>query len=267
MAEIPEAVRRFAEDPEIYLPEPPPPGRRLRTERYIASFSPSPTMSAVSSIRATEGDLDAVIAEVRALAAEGGHVRTVWTLGPSARPEGLREMLAARGFVPATRAPLEPEWTGMVLFEAPPPAAIEARAVRNYDEYVQALGIAIEAFGQSQDDLAGWMAAAPALWKQHDRGLLITYLAFIDGRAVGFAFGAVCAPGLFLGGSGVLPEARGRGAYRSLLAVRWADAVRLGTPALVIQAGAMARPILERCGFQAVCRIELMDDPAVGAGR
>jgi GNAT superfamily N-acetyltransferase len=267
MAEIPKAIQRFAEEPDAFLAPPAPPGRRIRTDRFTLGLSPSPTMSIVSSLSASEGELDGVIADVRRLAIEAGYVRTTWVIGPSARPTGLPALLAARGFVPATRAPLEPHQTGMALFEPPPPATLEARAVRSFEEYLEAQRIAVAAFGQSDQDAAGWRAAAPALWKQHDAGQLITYLAFLEGRAVGFAFAAIGGPGVFLGGSGVLPEARGRGAYRALLAVRWEDAVRLGTPTLVIQAGAMAQPILERCGFQTVCRIDLMDDPAVGPRR
>jgi len=92
------------------------------------------------------------------------------------------------------------------------------------------------------------------------------HLAFVDGRPVGFAMSAVAPEGLLLGGSGVLASARGRGAYRALLSARWESAVALGTPVLVIQAGMMSRPILERCGFEQVCRIEVLEDPAMGRG-
>ena len=60
-------------------------------------------------------------------------------------------------------------------------------------------------------------------------------------------------------GGATLPEARGRGAYRALVAARWEDAVARGTPVLVTQAGAMSRPILARLGFREVCEIR---DPA-----
>jgi predicted acetyltransferase len=66
---------------------------------------------------------------------------------------------------------------------------------------------------------------------------------------------------MILGGSGVLPEARRSGAYRALVRVRWERAVELGTPILVIHAGAMSRPILERCGFESVCHLDLLEDP------
>ena len=57
---------------------------------------------------------------------------------------------------------------------------------------------------------------------------------------------------------------RGRGAYRALVSARWGDAVRLGKPALVIQAGALSRPILARCGFQEICRLKVLEDTLVG---
>jgi hypothetical protein len=61
---------------------------------------------------------------------------------------------------------------------------------------------------------------------------------------------------------GVLANARGRGAYRALVRARWDDAVAAGQPALVVHAGAMSRPILERLGFQAVAEQEVLLDPA-----
>jgi hypothetical protein len=66
-----------------------------------------------------------------------------------------------------------------------------------------------------------------------------------------------------LAGSSVLQAARGRGAYRGLVAARWATAVALGTPALAIQAGAMSRPVLARCGFEEVCRLAVLQDPEI----
>jgi predicted acetyltransferase len=61
-------------------------------------------------------------------------------------------------------------------------------------------------------------------------------------------------------GGATLPEARGRGAYRALVAARWRDAVERGTPLLVTQAGRMSQPILERIGFRRVCEIRILLD-------
>ena len=71
-------------------------------------------------------------------------------------------------------------------------------------------------------------------------------------------------PAIFLGGAAVLSQYRGRGVYRALVASRWRAAVAIGKPALTIHAGEMSKPILERCGFEAVCQIDVLLDPALG---
>jgi hypothetical protein len=55
---------------------------------------------------------------------------------------------------------------------------------------------------------------------------------------------------------------RGRGIYRALVRARWDEAERRGTPALVVQAGKMSRPILERLGFETVCEVHTLVDSA-----
>ncbi len=61
-------------------------------------------------------------------------------------------------------------------------------------------------------------------------------------------------------GGSTLPEARGRGAYRALVAARWQDAVDRGTPVLVTQASPLSRPILARLGFRELCEIRILLD-------
>ena len=72
----------------------------------------------------------------------------------------------------------------------------------------------------------------------------VVYLAYVDGRAIARASASFGERAVSLFGGSTLPEARGRGAYRALVAARWEDAVARGTPALVTQAGPMSRPIL-----------------------
>ena len=266
MVVIPDPIRLFAEEPERLVVEPLPPVRRFQTDTFTLILSPMPSMSNVSCVHTTERDVDATIAEVRRMVAEAGYTRTVWAVGPSSRPANLVALLAARGFVPANRPPFEPEVTAMALTEAPPepPPNIETRPVNSFAEYVEAWRIAIEVFNETPEDAAGWMAAAPALWAQQDGVQRSSYVALIDGRPVGFAFAMAGPDGMLMGGSGVRAASRGRGAYRALVAARWRDAVRLGKPALVIQAGAMSRPILARCGFQEICRLQVLEDTRTG---
>ena len=62
------------------------------------------------------------------------------------------------------------------------------------------------------------------------------WLASIDGEPVAHARAFPGPRGLLLDGGATLPSARGRGAYRALIAARWDEAVARGTPALVVQA-------------------------------
>lgn len=266
MPTMTEAVRRFAEEPEALVKEPEPPARRILTPSYCLLLSPSPTQSTVSRVRTSVEGLDDTIAEIRGILKKAGYTRAVWMVGPSCRPEGLATLLMNRGFVPASRQPFEPESTAMAVAAQPlqrPPANVEARLVRTYDEFLQALRICTEAFDESEEDAAGWLAAAPDLWKQQDGIDKFTHIAFLDGRPVGFGFTATGPDGLFLAGSGVLASARRRGAYRALIAARWDEGVKLGKPALVVHAGTASRPILEGCGFERVCSVSAFDDPAV----
>lgn len=256
------ALRTFAEDPESEITDVPIAPRIMRP-RFTLTLSPSRAQSVTARIRTTAADLDATIAEVRGVLRERGFHGNVWHVGPSARPEGLPALLRARGFVPATRPPYEPVVTCMALVEPPEAASnpgIEARVVRNLDEYVQALKVAMVAFNESEEDAAGWLEAAPSLWATQDGKDRFTHIAFLDGKPVGFGFAAGAPSGILLGGSGVLPEARGRGVYRAMLAARWLHAQQMGGAGVAIQAGAMSRPILERCGFQVVCQLEIFDD-------
>jgi GNAT superfamily N-acetyltransferase len=262
---VSDEIRRLAEEPDAAFPEPPAPARAIRTPSYVLGLSPSVAQSVVSAVRTTAADLDGVIAEVRGHLRAAKYTRNVWTVGPSSRPDGLAELLAARGFFPPEEPPYEPEMTAMVLVTPPPPAppGVEARRVRDYDEYLTSMRIAVTMMGAGETDGAGWLAAAPTLWQDRSGIARFTHVAFVDGKMVGFGWAGPTPYGLMLAGSSVLPEARGRGAYRALVAARWETAVALGTPALAIQAGAMSRPVLERCGFESIARIAVLEDPEV----
>ena len=70
----------------------------------------------------------------------------------------------------------------------------------------------------------------------------VVYVAYVDGEPVARACGSFAEHGVTLFGGSTLPEARGRGAYRALVAARWEDAVARGTPVLVTQAIADVAP-------------------------
>ena len=60
------------------------------------------------------------------------------------------------------------------------------------------------------------------------------------------------------------PHARGRGAYRALVRARWDASQAMGAPALVTQAKAASRPILERLGFRTAGSIVVLVDFVAG---
>jgi hypothetical protein len=258
-------LRLFAEEPEPFFVDVPPlPMRRFLTPRYSLVTTPSPTETLTSAVRTTAEDLDATLEEVRATLWQVGYVANVWQVGPSCQPEGVAQMLVQRGFRPVERPPYEYKMTVMALERAPPlPSAVTSvrvSVVTNLDQYVAALRVALEAFNVSEKDAAAWMAAAPALWQSQNGVTRFTHIATLDDKPVGVGFSQASAAGLMLSGSGVLASARGRGVYLALVAARWAEAQRLGIPGLAVQAGVMSRPILARCGFEAVCELELYDD-------
>ena len=88
----------------------------------------------------------------------------------------------------------------------------------------------------------------------------IVHAVWIDGEIVG---SGSCAPtpyGLALFGGATLPDRRGRGAYRALIAARWREAQNRGLPALLTQGGSMSAPILRRIGFVPVGRVQMLVD-------
>jgi GNAT superfamily N-acetyltransferase len=259
-------LRRFAEEPDATIVGVPPlPLRRIQTPLYtLIVTSPASAQTMTSAVRTTGAELDATIEEVRATLRRLDCVGNVWQIGPSCQPEGLGQRLVERGFRPVARPPYEHRLAVMAMEQRPsmPTAVTSARTamVSSLDEYVLALRLAMEAFSVSEEDAAGWMASAPALWESQDGTTRFTHLAYLDGKPVGFAFSQACDAGVMLSGSGVLASARGRGVYRALVAARWTAAERLQAPGLSVHAGVMSRPILERCGFEFVCELELYED-------
>ena len=259
-------VALLAEEPVAHIVAPLPPDERVVTERYCVNFGAGPTQTVVQGVRCGEDDLGCMIAEVRALVAERGHRRAIWFVGPSSRPRNLLELLRQRGFVPTTTPPWEPRYTAMIMTEPPTPPAdssISARRIETLDEVTEGLRIDAAATGLPADELDAVLEAAPDLFEAERRDGHLTFLAFGEtGIPIAVAIAQVSPLGLELAAASTLPEHRRRGAYRALVYARWLEAVRRGTPALAVQAGANSRPILERLGFQTVCTLHAVTDQA-----
>ena len=93
------------------------------------------------------------------------------------------------------------------------------------------------------------------------------WCAWDGGLRVGFARAVDIDGGVVLLGGAVLAEARGRGVYRALVHARWQHAVDRGTPLLVVQAGEMSAPVLDKLGFRRHGEIRLFVDQLRGQPR
>jgi hypothetical protein len=156
----------------------------------------------------------------------------------------------------------EPTATAMVMRRPPreipeTKGEVRARRAETIDDTVAAFEILSAVFGERKETPAERRTRAEAERARSHRTL---YVAELDGTIVAAAH-AIDADGVvFLGGSATLPVARRRGAYLALVRARWDHAVKRGTPTLVIQAGKMSRPILERLGFETTAVIHVLVD-------
>ncbi len=151
---------------------------------------------------------------------------------------------------------------GMVL-EAratswPQPPGVSARRVASIDELVSGASNPERGVRRRLPTWSSSSRRRPTSQRRASIGS--TFLAFVDGTPVAAGYASYTPLGLLLFGGATLPSARGRGAYRALVAARAREAVERGTPVLVTHAGQMSRPILERLGFTPVARIDRLLD-------
>lgn len=181
-----------------------------------------------------------------------------WWVGPDAKPPDLVQQLRAAGVTPDD----EPRVAAMALLEEPPAvsdAPVVVRPVSTIEELREAEEVGLEAFQSSEEERQAFRENIDDSWALQGRWVQ-SFAAYLDGRMVGSARSAYVEDAVLLIGGAVLPDARGRGAYRALVRARWDDAVERGSPALIVHAGAMSRPILERVGFETVCKLEVLED-------
>ncbi len=234
--------------------------QRVLTDRWCLLLGPVPSSTQVSRLRLDPDEVAEAIHEVRTEIASQGHTSAVWNVGASATPGDLVDRLVAHGFKP------DDHLTALVLTDAPPAVPdIEARRIRDLDEYLAASSITHEVFETAEGKRAEWDEIAEQHFEAEQRGTgPRLYIAYVAGRAVGAASAVVeeGLPAAIMVGGAVVQDARGRGVYRALVRARWDDAVAAGMPALTVQARATSRPILESIGFERTGEIEVLIDPA-----
>jgi GNAT superfamily N-acetyltransferase len=254
-------IRELAENPNVHQPV--SAGRELVTDkdgRFAIYLSPGvgPHTATVQRVRLEENGVERAVEEIRALLRARGRSGAEWELGESCTPPDLLGRLAALGIVPDAD---EPVAIGMVLTagsEMTEPPGTSARPVESIDELVTARRIQDEAFGDHWSEEVEFEQVEADYTREGVDGS--TFLGFVDGEPVAAGYASYTPLGLLLFGGATLPSARGRGAYRALVAARAREAAARGTPVLVTHAGQMSRPILERLGFAPVARIDRLLD-------
>ena len=247
-------LREVAEYPNSFI-DLRPGQERIETDRYTLCMERSTFANTVQRQNFAVGELDDVLAETRALLRARGRSSTQWEVGSRAHPDGLVAMLLERGLILDD----DPVAVALALTTAPPapPLGVEARRVETFDEYEAAKRVQWVAFNASQQRIDDERAQ---LRHEFETAPRLVHAVWLDGELVSAGTCAATAHGLALFGGATLPQVRGRGAYRALIHARWAEAQERGIPALLTQAGSMSRPILERLGFEAVGRIDMLLD-------
>jgi hypothetical protein len=244
-------ILELAENANSYTPLGPTDERDFN-DRYVLWMGrgDEPGWNVAQRFRLAADEVESVREEIHARLRAKGRKACTWEVGTHATPADLVDRLLALGLVDDEPTPLA---VGMVLTEPPSQASagVEVRRAETYDEHLAASRIAAVAFG-------GPVPNEVTLPPRDPNNLV--YLAYLDGEPVARGSASFSAHGVTLFGGSTLPEARGRGAYRALVAARWEDAVVRGTPVLVTQASPMSRPILAQLGFRELCEIRILLD-------
>jgi hypothetical protein len=256
---VPDDVLAIAETLNLCLPA--PPGQeRIVTPRWAAFVGEQPDRyhNLVQRFRLSPEEVAPAVAEIRALFRARGRTEVTWEVGPSSTPTDLLDRLAALGMTPDD----EPEVAGMVLRRPLPdtPVDVSVAPVTDFAGFFAHAVIFRRCFGHGAPDPSEEEVARDfeRCWGRDDDPQRL--LAFAEGKPVAAANAVLVAGAVVLCGGATLPEARGKGAYRALIAARFRAAVERGTPVLVVQAGHMSRPILERLGFERVATVRVMLD-------
>lgn len=220
-------------------------------------FGPHRIFTSVFAFRFGPDAVGDAVEEVRAKARARGVHEVTWWVGPDVEPPDLVEQLRAAGVVPSD----DPRVAAMALLDEPPAldAPIVVERVRTIGELGEAEEVGLDAFQSSEEERRAFRENIEDSWALQGRWVQ-SFAAYLGGRMVGSARSAYLEGAVLLIGGAVLPDARGRGAYRALVRARWDDAVERGSPALIVHAGSMSRPILQRVGFETVCELEVLED-------
>ena len=174
-----------------------------------------------------------------------------WKLHGHDRPAELAERLVAMGFVSEEMETVVIAPVSAVAGEVLPPDGVRLREVSERAD-LDRIGAMEEAIWR--DDRAGWLASGLEAERAVDPDAMVIVVGEAGGEVVSAGWVRFMSGTDFatLWGGGTLPEWRGRGIYRAIVAYRANLAAERGFRYLQVDASADSRQILERLGFVAV---------------
>jgi GNAT superfamily N-acetyltransferase len=198
----------------------------------------------------TGSELDALIArQVRVFAERGEPFE--WKLHGHDQPADLPQRLVAAGFVPEDLETIVIAAVHAIAAEERPPAGVTIREVTGRGD--------LERIGATEEEIwhdgrSAWVADSLDAEHAVDPDAIAIVVAEAADRVVcaGWVRFEAGTDFATLWGGGTLPEWRGRGIYRAVVAHRANLAARRGFRYLQVDASSVSRPILERLGFVAV---------------
>jgi GNAT superfamily N-acetyltransferase len=194
-------------------------------------------------------ELDELIARQVRVFAERGE-RFEWKLHAHDKPVDLAQRLLAVGFVPEEMETVVIAPVSSVAGEPLLPDGVELREVSERADLDRIAAMEEAIWGDGRSWLADSLEAEHAV----DPSALTIVVAEAGDEVVCAAWIRFAAGSEFasLWGGGTLPDWRGRGIYRAIVAYRANLAAQRGFRYLQVDASDNSRPILERLGFVAV---------------
>lgn len=216
----------------------------LQLVRYPARFGGGVRGSQVRSSADAAAVLDHAVARTR----DWGESRLTFWTNPSDGPD-LEAELQRRGAEHIDTVAVLARAIDELVIEVPSDATGEV--VRTLDQVREVDVINVPVWEQAPLDEEGLRVELAEVTAQREAGESLRVLGRLDGRAVSTGGCTIVGGFTRLWGAATLPDFRGRGAYRAVLAERLRASVELGaTTALVKGRIATSAPTLSRIGFR-----------------
>lgn len=233
--------------------------RRVEAEEYLVVRHPDWNERPVQVARTSAGRLvaevvDEVLARARGLVdpAVPATTQLAWWVRLDA-PDGLEQELVDRGAeLDETVDVLASDLTEAGRTASAAAEDVELRWSDDLDVFVDAVELTTAVLGGTATDRAALEEVFPGEAAKVRSGGGGAVVAYLDGRPVGSGGLTVVGADGRLWGGVVLPEARGRGIYRAVLAARLRYAAAHGADLAIVKGRVQTSgPILRRAGFTA----------------